>query len=69
MSKKLIKSYSTIEEWNGAFFPIYASKTRLANLGGNPAALAEILAEEAMRHATDQLTGLKKHRRAVNVHK
>ena len=70
MSKKSIKNYLTIEEWNSAFFPVYTSKTRLAKFEGNPAALAEILAEEALRHATAQLTGIKKgNKRVVNLHK
>ena len=70
MSKRSIRNYSTIEEWNSAFFPVDTSKMRLANLEGNPVALAEILAEEALRHATAQLTGIPKGKmRAVNLHK
>lgn len=69
MSKVTVKKYSTIDEWNTAFFPSYASKTRLANLEGNPTALAEALAEEALRHATAQLTGINKHKRTVSLHK
>ena len=69
MSKVAMKKYSTIDEWNTAFFPSYASKTRLANLEGNPTALAEALAEEAMKHAAAQLSGINKHKRTVSIHK
>lgn len=69
MSRVTMKKYSTIDEWNTAFFPSYASKTRLANLEGNPTALAEALAEEAMKHATAQLSGVNKPKRTVGIHK
>ena len=69
MSKVAMKKYSTMDEWNTAFFPSYATQTRFANLEGNPTALAEALAEEALRHTTAQLTGIKKHKRTASLHK
>ena len=69
MSKVTMKHYSTMDEWNTAFFPSYVTKTRLANLEGNPAALAEALAEEALSHTTAQLTVIKKHKRGASLHK
>ena len=59
MPKVTVKKYSTIDEWNRTFFPVYASKAQLENLAGNPLALAEVLAEEALKHATANLTGIK----------
>ena len=69
MSKVAMKKYSTMDEWNAAFFPSCAIKTRLANSEGNLAAIAEALAEEALKHTTAQLTGIKKHKRTASLHK
>lgn len=69
MSKTTVKSYSTLDEWNSAFFPAYVSKTLLVNFEGNPSALAEALAEEALKNASIQLSGIKKHKRTVSLHK
>lgn len=69
MSKKSVKSYSTIQEWDGVFFPDFSSKARLASLGDDPAALAKVLAQEALRNATTQLSGIKKTKRTASLHK
>ena len=65
MSRQL-RSFATIEEWDSAFFPDQATKVKLANFGKDPAVLAGILAEEALQHATAQLTSIKKPKRPAN---
>lgn len=70
MPKVTVRKYSTIDEWNSAFFPTFVSQMRLANVEGNPASLAEILAEEALKHATSKLAVIKKGNKLVaNLHK
>lgn len=69
MSKKYVKSYSTIQEWDGAYFPDVASKARLTSLGKDPSALAEVLAQEALRNAATQLSRIKKTKRTASLNK
>jgi hypothetical protein len=65
MPKRELRNFTSIEEWDRTFFPVYTSKTRLANFEGDPAVLAGILAEEALQHAASQLTTTKKSKRST----
>lgn len=69
MPKSELKRFTSIEEWDRAYFPIYAPKARLANFEGDPALLAGILAEEALQLAAAQLAMTKKPKRTVTQRK
>ncbi len=66
MPKSELKSFTSIEEWDRTYFPIYAPKARFSNFEGDPALLAGMLAEEALQLAAAQLATTKKPKRTIS---